>query len=218
MHKLISRRRAALWAALAVVVGLLAMPHHLAAAETPGASEPPSPVDEYTKRVEEFRKAAPDLSKKIEDSAKAIQDLTDVEQARKEIEQLRAIVGDLLGRVSDNGDIAQLGTKALAHSRQKLAALEQETRFKPEEKQFLTEQWRRLVGETERAAGDLDTARREFADLLRSLQTREDFIDELVQVRRAGEAVTVLRQLAKDIRDAKAKLDTLINGIKPPGV
>ena len=49
------------------------------------------------------------------------------------------------------------------------------------------------------------------------LQTREDFIDELMQVRRAAEAIRVIRELTKEIRDASDKLKSLINGIKPPG-
>ena len=48
----------------------------------------------------------------------------------------------LLGAVSDNGPVSQLGVKALDHIHNKLKALAQETRFKPEERQFLTDQWR----------------------------------------------------------------------------
>lgn len=176
------------------------------------------PVEEYARKVEEFKKSAPDLGKKIEDSSKLIDDVTDVAKARSEIEQLRAVVADLLGRVSDNGDLAQLGAKAASHARRKLQALEQETRFKPEERQFLVEQWRELMRQTERAAEDLDGARKEFAELLRTLQTREDFIDELMQIRRAAEAIKVIRQLTGEIRSASEKLKTLIGGIKPPGV
>ena len=55
-------------------------------------------------------------------------------------------------------------------------------------------------------------------ELLRTLQTREDFIDELMQVRRAAEAIRVIRELTREIRDASDKLKSLINGIKPPGV
>jgi hypothetical protein len=53
---------------------------------------------------------------------------------------------------------------------------------------------------------------------LRVLQTREDFIDELMQIRRASEAVRVIRQLANDIRAASDALKNLIRAIKPPGV
>ena len=177
-----------------------------------------APVEEYARKVEEFTKNAPDLNKKIEDGTKAIDGLTDVPKARSEIEQLRAVVSDLLGRVSDNGELARLGAKALDHARQKLKTLDQDTRFKPEERQFLTQNWRELIGQTERAADDLEKARQEFSELLKMLQTREDFIDELMQIKRAAEATKVIRQLTGELRDASAKLKTLIGGIKPPGV
>ena len=109
------------------------------------------------------------------------------------------------------------GAKALAHARAKVKELEQGARFKPDERDFLLDQWRRLIAETERANDDLDSARKEFADLLRMLQTREDFIDELMQIRRATEALSVIRNLTREIRDASDKLKTLIGGIKPPG-
>ncbi|EJW09276.1 hypothetical protein A33M_1752 [Rhodovulum sp. PH10] len=177
-----------------------------------------TPVEEYAKQVEELKKSYPDLSKRIEESAKSIDQMSNVDQAQKEIEELRGIVAGLLGEVSDNGTVSQLGAKALAHARGKLKAIEGDARFKPEEKEFLLDQWRRLITETERATEDLESARKEFADLLRTLQTREDFIDELMQVRRASEALQVIRDLTREIRDASSKLKGLIGGLKPPGV
>ncbi len=177
-----------------------------------------TPVEEYARQVDQLKKSYPDLSKRIEDTAKIIDELTDVDKARKEIEQLRAIVADMLGTVADNGVVSQLGSKALNHARNKLKTLEQEQRFKPEERQFLLDLWRKLIVETERATDDLEGARKEFTELLRTLQTREDFIDELMQVRRAAEAIDVMRKLTKEIRDASEKLKSLIGGIKPPGV
>jgi DNA repair exonuclease SbcCD ATPase subunit len=187
-------------------------------AESNAGADAFAPVEEYARKVEEFTKNAPLLNKKIEDGTKAIDDLSDVSKARAEIEQLRAVVSDLLGRVSDNGELGRLGAKALEHARSKLKTLEQDTRFKPEERQFLTQNWRELIGQTERAADDLEKARQEFSELLKTLQTREDFIDELLQIKRAAEAIKVIRQLTSEIRDASAKLKVLIGGIKPPGV
>src|SRR6266536_2964273 len=93
--------------------------------------------------------------------------MTDVEKARQEIESLRGIVSELLGPVSDNGAVSQLGAKALKHAREKLRTLEQETRFTREEQQYLVNEWRKLVEETERATDDLAAARGEFVQLLR---------------------------------------------------
>jgi DNA repair exonuclease SbcCD ATPase subunit len=174
--------------------------------------------DEFRRQLEDFKQTAPDLNTKIENSAKTIDELTDARKAREEIEQLRGVIAELLGRVSDNGELGRLGAKALTQFREKLQSLSQDVRFAPEEKQYLVDQWRQLIKETERAADDLEHARSEFADLLRMLQNRQDYIDELIQLQRASEAINVIRQLTKEIRQAKVKLDSLINGIKPPGV
>src|SRR5262249_18707802 len=99
-----------------------------------------TPVEEFSRQPDEFKKTIPELNKKIEDSAASIDRWTDVDKARKEIEELRALVGAALGAVSDNGAVSQLGARALDHARDKLRTLEQENRFKPEEKQFLLDQ------------------------------------------------------------------------------
>lgn len=196
----------------------IAQSDNRAAGTTTAPADAVTPVEEFSKQVEEFKKSYPELNKKIEDSAKSIDAITDIDKARTEIEELRSAVAGMLGAVSDNGPVSQLGAKALAHARSKIKELEQGARFKPEERDFLLDQWRKLVTETERANDDLDSARKEFADLLRTLQTREDFVDELMQIRRATEALEVIRNLTRDIRDASGKLRTLIGGIKPPGV
>jgi DNA repair exonuclease SbcCD ATPase subunit len=176
-----------------------------------------TPVEEFSRQLDEFKKSIPELNKKIEDSAASIDRWTDVEKARKEIEELRALVGAALGAVSDNGPVSQLGGRALDHAREKLRTLEQDNRFKPEEKQFLIDQWRRLKDETERATDELAVARRDFVELLRTLQSNEDFVDELIQIRQAQKALEVIRRLTQDIRDASDQLKRLIGGIKPPG-
>jgi chromosome segregation ATPase len=176
-----------------------------------------TPVEEFSRQLEQFKNSIPNLSKRIEDSTAAVDRWTDVDRARKEIEELRALVGSALGAVSDNGAVAQLGAKALAHARDKLVALEHDQRFRPEERQFLTDQWRRLRNETERATEELGAARKEFTELLRTLQANEDFIDELVQLRQAQKALEVIQRLTHDIREASDQLKKLIGGIRPPG-
>jgi chromosome segregation ATPase len=177
-------------------------------------SVPASPVEEFSKQLEDFQKSVPDLNKAIQDSAGAI----DIDKARAAIDQLRDQVSTLLAAVSDNGPVSQLGAKALAHIHNKLRTLAQERRFKPEERQFLVAQWQRLQAETEDAAKELGDARAQFAALLQVLQSNEDFIDELVEIRQAEKAVEVIRNLTKNIRDASAQLNKLIGSIKPPGV
>jgi len=176
-----------------------------------------SPVEEFSKQLENFQKSVPDLNKSIQDTAGTIDSATDVAKARAEIDKLRESVSALLGAVSDNGPVSQLGVKALEHVRGKLKALSQETRFKPEERQFLTDQWRRLQDQTESATKELDDARAQFVTLLQTLQSNEDFIGELLEIRQAEKALEVIRKLTHEIRDASTQLNKLIGGIKPPG-
>jgi chromosome segregation ATPase len=212
----IAYARLTLFAAL--LIAALAVPQNLVRAEDAGnAGNTASPVDEFSKQLEDFQKSVPDLNKRIQDSASTIDRTSDVAKARAEIDQLREEVSALLGAVADNGPVSQLGVKALAHINDKLRELQQDTRFKPEERQYLVEQWQQLQSQTEDATKELDDARGQFAGLLQTLQQNEDFIGELLEIRQAERALEVIRSLSRDIRDASNQLNKLIGGIKPPG-
>jgi DNA repair exonuclease SbcCD ATPase subunit len=210
---LVSARRSPF--AMAALVVVLAFSGSFARAE--GKGDAKSPVEEFSQQLEDFQKSVPDLNKTIQDSAGSIDSATDVAKARVEIDKLRESVSTLLGAVSDNGPVSQLGAKALDHIHGKLKTLAQETRFKPEERQYLIDQWQKLEGQTESATKELDDARVQFAGLLQTLQENEDFIGELLEVRQAEKALEVIRGLTHDIRDASTQLNKLIGGIRPPG-
>jgi hypothetical protein len=182
-----------------------------------GSTAPGSPVEEFSKQLEDFQKSVPDLNKKIQEGAGAIDSATDIDKAKAEIDSLRDEVSTLLGAVSDNGPVSQLGVKALNHIHDKIKTLSQENRFKPEERQYLLDQWQRLQAQTETATKELDDARAQFAGLLQTLQSNEDFIGELVEIRQAEKALDVIRSLTHDIRDASTQLNRLIGNIRPPG-
>jgi DNA repair exonuclease SbcCD ATPase subunit len=207
-------RRLLRFAAGLLFVLVVAAPHGRAYAAAPDAI---TPVEDFSKELDKLKKSFGDLGKKIDESAKAIEGYNDVEKTRKEIEELRGAVAALLDAVADNGGLATLGDKALGRARDKLKELEQDTRFKPEERAFLVEQWRKLRDDTERANQELGGARTRFAELLRTLQANEDFIDELVQIRQAQKVIEVIHQLTRDIRGASDQLQRLIGAIKPPG-
>jgi hypothetical protein len=187
------------------------------AAPNSSTGAPGSPVEEFSRQLEDFQKSVPDLNKKIQDGAGAIDTTTDIAKAKAEIDSLRSEVSTLLGAVSDNGPVSQLGVKALNHIHDKIRTLSQENRFKPEERQYLIDQWQRLQAQTETATKELDDARAQFAGLLQTLQSNEDFIAELVEIRQAEKALDVIRSLTHDIRDASTQLNRLIGSIRPPG-
>jgi DNA repair exonuclease SbcCD ATPase subunit len=202
------------FAAVVLLTAVLALSANPARAERAAIA---SPVDEFSKQLEEFQKSVPDLNRKIQESASTIDAATDIAKARVEIDELRDEVSMLLGAVADNGPVSQLGAKALNHIHDKLRELPLDSRYKPEERQFLIEQWRQLETQTDAATKELDDARTKFAGLLQILQQNEDFIGELIEIRQAERALEVIRSLSHDIRDASNQLNKLIGGIKPPG-
>jgi DNA repair exonuclease SbcCD ATPase subunit len=216
-NRVVGLRLVARLAAL-LLFGMTAAPWVvLAQSEPAGTGELRTADEEFSKQLGELKKTFSDLSKKFEDSAQTIDRLNSAEAARQEIEELRDAVGQLLAAVADNGTVWSLGAKALSHAEAKLKSLEQETRYKQEDKQFLLERWRDLKVATEGAIRELESARKDFVELLRKLQTSEDFIDELLQIREHQRALDVIHKLTDGIRDASDKLKKLLGTIKTPG-
>ena len=186
------------------------------ASKSDSKSDAVTPVEEFSRQLDELKKTFLDLNKRIESSAKAIDNATDPVASRKEIEDLRGIVGSLLGAVADNGEVAKLGARALDHARAKLKGLRDETRYTPEQREFLVRQWEKLARDTEAATAELDDARARFAKVLRTLQTNDDYVGELMEIRQGNEALKVVRDLAKQIHEASDMLNNFINVITPP--
>jgi DNA repair exonuclease SbcCD ATPase subunit len=190
----------------------------LAQSDASVAPEVRTADDEFSKQLNELKKTFSDLSRKIDEGNQSIGRLHDAQAARKEIEDLRGHVAALLGAVADNGAVWELGSKALRRAEDKLKALDAETRYKPEDRQFLIDRWRDLKVGTEGAIKELEVARKDFSNLLRTLQTNEDFIDELLQVKEHERALEVIQKLTDGIRDASDKLKKMLSTLKAPGV
>ncbi len=202
------RGRFAIFAAAVMFVAVAAGPAT--------AQDAVTPAEEFSAKIEQLKKTFTDLNKRISERAKSIDQEPGPLAARREIEELRAIVGVLLGAVADNGEVARLGQKALGHARDKLKALRGDTRFTREQRDFLVGEWDRLAKETERATEELDAARTRFAGLLRTLQTNDDYVGELLEIRQGEQALKIVRDLAKEIREATDLLNNFINAIAPP--
>src|SRR5690349_23755440 len=128
----------------ALVLLLLATALQPGLAQTAQKPDAITPVEEFSRQLDELKKSFLDLNKRIEQSAKAIDHATDPQASRQEIAELRELVGSLLGAVADNGEVAQLGAKALEHARAKQKSLAAETRFSAEQRAFLLKQWDRI--------------------------------------------------------------------------
>ena len=201
---------------LAAIVAPPALAETSSSEPAAGSSDAVMPVEEFSRQLDELKKTFADLNKRIESSAKTIDNETDPVASRKEIEDLRGIVSELLGSVADNGDVARLGAKALEHARAKEKSLREDTRFTQDQRDFLLRQWDKLAHDTEAATAELDSARARFAKVLRTLQTNDDYVGELMEIRQGNEALKVVRDLAQQIRDASDMLNNFINALTPP--
>lgn len=176
-----------------------------------------NPIEDFNKQLEDVKKSFDTLSGKIEQSTKDIEQLTTTDAARKDIAALQGLIADTLGAVSDNGQVAKLGQKTLDYARAKQKQFETDTKYSPEERQFLLNEWKRIGTETERATNDLANARREFTGLLRMVQTRGDYIEELQALNNAQKMLEVIKLLAGEIRSASGAMKSFIHTVTPPG-
>ncbi|MBT9289177.1 hypothetical protein [Prosthecodimorpha staleyi] len=187
-----------------------------AAPEAKPAAQLASPVEDFNRTLGEVKKSLGDLTGRIEQSTKDIEKVTAPDAARKELAELQALIADALGSVSDNGPVATLGQKVIEFSRAKQRQIEADTKFTAEERAFLLKEWTRIGTEARRAAEDLTNARQEFAKLLRTVQTRSDYIEELQALNNADQMLQVIKRLADDIRNASSALKNFIQTVTPP--
>jgi chromosome segregation ATPase len=198
-------------AALLVAVSIAGTPPRAFAAD-----DTQTPLTEFKSQFNEVRKNLEAANGRIQNGARAIEKLSDPQSARKQVEELQAMVSEALSIVSDNGDFASLGAKALAYSRSKLEQMRKETRFDDKERKALEQRWEKITTETEKAVSDLNQAGREFAQLLRVIQTRGDYAKEVLEAESAEAMVKVIQNLANDIRNGSEVLKSFIRTLTPP--
>jgi hypothetical protein len=208
MHSL---RRLPVLVALHLAAVVAVVPIHAQAAD-----DSQTPLTEFKSQFKEVRKNLEAANGKIQNSANAIEKLSNPQDARKQVEELQTMVSEALGLVSDNGDFASLGAKALSYSRSKLEQMRKETRFDDKERKALEQRWERITADTEKAVTDLTTAGREFAQLLRVIQTRGDYAREILEAENAEAMVKVIQNLANDIRTGSEALKAFIRTLTPP--
>lgn len=180
------------------------------------AADDATPLTEFKSQFKDVRKNLESMNGKIQNGAKTIETLSDAQSARQQVEQLQALVSEALGLVSDNGDFATLGAKALSYSRGKLEQMRKETRYEERDRKALEQRWDRIVSDTEKAVADLSTAGRDFAQLLRVIQTRGDYAKEILEAENAEAMIKVIQNLAGEIRNGSEALRAFIRSLTPP--
>ena len=206
----------ALAIALALPAAGLAQPAPRPAQQQRAETPVQNPVDDFNGSVAEVKKSLEELSGRIDQSSKTIEALSTSAAARAELDKLQGLVADALGLVSDDSRVATLGQKVIDFARAKQAQLEGESKFTKEERDFLLGEWRRIAADAVAANDKLNGARGEFAALLRTVQTRSDYIEELQALNNADRMLEVVRQLAGELRSATDTLKLFVRTITPP--
>src|SRR5215204_1464788 len=194
---------------------------HAAAQTAPTAPTAPesAAIDDFARAFKGLKEGLADLPKKIEETHRQIEANSEPATAQQQLDVLRGVVSQVLGLVADNGSVARLGQTALAASRNKLGEQRQNTQFTQEQKDYLVREWQRVVKETEGAVADLDAARREVAELLRIVQSNEDYLKELQALHQAHQTIEVIKNLTVSLRDISHRLRDLIqNRMKVPSM
>jgi chromosome segregation ATPase len=215
--------------AIAATLALVPIAPPAFAAETPagqgangqgangqGAPQVANPVEDFNRTLGDVKRNLGSLTGRIEQSTREIEKQTAPDAAKKDLAELQALIAEALGTVSDNGTVATLGQKVIDYSRAKQRQIEAETRFSAEERQYLLGEWNRIGTEAKKATDDLTNARGEFTKLLKTVQTRSDYIEELQALNNAEQMLQVIRRLADDIRNASSALKGFIQAVTPP--
>ena len=197
----------------------------LAASATAFAQAEPKTSAEVSAQVEEFAKQRSDLvarmkglANKIDSAGSTINKKAGAaDVAREAIEELRSVVSPLLAAVADNGEISQLGAKALKNAMDRKAVLERDTRFTPEERQRLVAAWDTRIKATAEANAELEKARAKFLALMYTLQTKEDLIGEWAAIAAQDEVINAIRELTAALNETSADVKNFIAFLEGAG-
>ena len=197
----------------------------LVASATAFAQAEPKTSAEVSAQVEEFAKQRSDLVARMKGLASKIDSAgttinkkaAAADVAREAIEELRSVVSPLLAAVADNGEISQLGAKALKNATTRKAAIEHDTRFTPEERQRLVAAWDVRIKATAEANAELEKARTKFLALMYTLQTKEDLIGEWAAIAAQDEVINAIRELTAALNETSADVKNFIAFLEGTG-
>ena len=186
--------------------------------EKPSRAQVTSQADEFAKQKNELLVRLKELKSKIDGAGAVLTKRANAPAAAQEaIAEMRAVVSPLLAAVADNGDLAQLGTKALKNATDRKKALESDGRFSPDDRAKLVEAWDKRIKETGDALAELEKARVKFLQLLTTLQSKEDLIGEWAALKAQDEVIATIRQLTQALSETSVEVKNFIAWLESPG-
>jgi hypothetical protein len=189
-----------------------------AQAEPKTSAEVSAQVEEFAKQRNDLVARMKGLANKIDSAGSTInQKAAGADVARGVIEELRSVVSPLLAAVADNGEISQLGAKALKNATDRKAAIERDTRFTTDERQRLVAAWDARIKATAEANAELEKARAKFLALMYTLQTKEDLIGEWAAIAAQDEVINAIRELTAALNETSTDVKNFIAFLEEPG-
>lgn len=204
-------------AGAALILGALGSAPALAQADGSAVDLSAVPLqNDFRSELSKLQSNLERLNGKINESAKEIDRLSDPKAARAQIEQMQANVAEALAAVADNGKVSELGRKAVAFAQGKLKQLN-ESKFSGDERSTLVDGWGKIASDLQGEVNALASVRRELSGLLRTIQSRGDFFAELQALDDGKRMLSVVRELADEIRRTSDQLRTVLRGQGQPG-
>lgn len=202
--------------ALALVGAAAAGGPALAGDERPLDIAPAPLQNDFKSRLSEIGTSLENLNAQIAQSLKEIDTLTDPKAARGQLEKVQGYIAEALAKVSDNGDVAEIGRKAEAFAQDKLNHLP-DSKFSPEQRATLMSGWQKVKTELDVQIAGLTSLRQELAGLLRTVQQRSDYLSELQALDDGNKMLEVIRDLSGQIRTTSQALRDVLRSTGEPG-
>jgi hypothetical protein len=201
---------------LALAFPLLLSASGVALSQGPGSAPALAPLPVISDdSVDDFVDLNRNLNSLREKIAKVREIVAKNEDANAPANQRAAfqkIVAKLLVAFGDDGEVAKFGQTALAFVDKGLADAQQDMEFPPEQREALVNRWRRVKTQTDVAAANLETTRRQLTDRLKVLQARADFLDQMEKLKQARAVLDAVADLGDERSAVAQQLRDLLQG------
>src|SRR5262249_44850678 len=174
--------------------------------------------DDFAKQYKDFKDQLTALPKRIEETSRSVEGQISGANTHEQLNALRGIVSAALAQVVDNGPVAKMGQSAVNYTRRKLTDLQQDTHYTKEQREYLIKEWTATAKLTSGAVDELEAARKELADLLKVLQSSDDYIGELEALNNATKTVEVIRDLTAGLREISGHLKVILQRMSGPNM
>ncbi len=195
-----------------------AAPAPSTAAASASTAGPLTPGDDFANEYKQFKDELAALPKRIEETSIAVEGKASAAAAHQQLDALRALVSKALAQVVDNGPVAKIGQTALNVAQRKLDDLRQDTHYTKQQRDYLIKQWTENLRATSNAVDELEAARKELADLLKVLQSNDDFMGELEALNNATKTAEAVRDLSSGMREISVHLRLILQRMNGPNM